>query len=102
MANLPLIQSDSPSLQQVQTKWKSQLDPVVGNPLLAGQLLSNLSLLSGNNVINHGLGRNLQGYWVVLNSASATFYDKQSTNNMPQLTLELVASAPTTISLWVF
>ena len=100
--NLPLIQAKDPDLMQVETKWKSILDPIASNPILAGRQLSNVSLVSGNNVINHGLGRNLQGYFVVMNSAAVTFYDKQSTNNMPQLTLELVASGATTVSLWVY
>jgi hypothetical protein len=98
MNNLPLSQ---PASQQ-DTRWKSLIDPVLGNPLINGRLLTNIALSSGSNIINHGLGRKLQGYIPVLNSAAATFHDSQTTNSSPQLTLVLVASAATTISLWVF
>lgn len=83
-------------------KWAARLNPLLANPLTQGRLLSNLVLVSGDNTINHGLGVDLQGYIVVMNSAAVTFYDKQSTNQMPELTLILHTSGITTISLYVF
>jgi hypothetical protein len=84
------------------TQWSQQLNPLLANPLSNASLLSNISLQSGKNVINHKLGQPLQGYIVVLNSANATFYDNQSVNPAPQTTLIIIASAPTTVSLLVF
>jgi hypothetical protein len=95
---LPLEQT----LPLLSTKWKSQLDPVLANTLVSGQLLTGINVVNGSNTINHGLGRKLQGYLVVMNSATSTFYDNQKSNPSPQLTLLLVASANTTVSLWVF
>ena len=95
--NLPLNQ---PASQQ-DTRWKSILDPIISSPLLAGHQI-NATLVSGPNTINHGLGRKLQGYFVVLNSASATFYDSQSTNASTDLTLILNSTADTVVSLWVY
>lgn len=83
-------------------RWASELNPIVENPLVNGQLLTGIKITTGANVINHGLGRKLQGYIVVMNSASATYWDSQLTNQMAQLTLILNASGPATISLYVF
>ncbi len=83
-------------------KWAATINPIIANPLVNGNLLKNISVQSGDNVINHGLGAALQGYIVVKNSAAVTFYDKQDVNSMPQLTLILHASDVTTISLYVF
>lgn len=83
-------------------RWAASINPVLANPLVGGNLLQGLVLKSGDNVINHGLGEKLQGYMVVLNSSAVTFYDKQSTNQKPDLTLVLNASGITTISLYVF
>ncbi len=83
-------------------KWAATLNPLLANPLMGGTLLQGVSLVTGANTINHGLGEKLQGYVVVLNSAAATFYDSQRTNQRPDLTLILNASAPTIISLYVF
>lgn len=83
-------------------KWAAAINPVLSNPLVTGQILSGIKLASGANTISHGLGRKLQGYLVILNSASTTFYDKQSTNQMPDLTLQIVSSGATIVSLYVF
>lgn len=88
--------------ERAQPLWASQINPVLANPLVQGQLLSNISVSSGANVINHKLGRKLQGYIVVLNSAAVTYYDSQSTNQTPDLTLILNASGSAVISLYVF
>lgn len=87
---------------QANPKWASRLNPLLANPMNNGQMLNNVVLKSGDNVINHGLGHTLQGYLIILNNAAVTFYDKQATNSMPDLTLVLVASGAATISLYVF
>lgn len=83
-------------------KWAASLNPLLSNPLVNGILLPAIAIATGDNTINHGLGEKLQGYIVVMNSAGVTFFDKQSTNPRPQLTLVLNASGAATISLYVF
>jgi hypothetical protein len=83
-------------------KWAASLNPLLGNPLVNGNLLNGIKVTTGANVLNHGLGRSLQGYMVVMNNANVTFYDSQSTNPRPSLTLILNASGDATISLYVF
>lgn len=83
-------------------KWAATLNPVLANSLVGGRLIEEIDVVSGNNVINHGLAEELQGYLVVKNNANVTFYDRQQVNPRPQLTLILVASGPATISLYVF
>lgn len=83
-------------------KWAASLNPVLSNPLVDGLLLQNIPVVVGANVLNHRLQRRLRGYFVVMNSAAVTFYDSQDSNQMPDLTLILNASGPSTISLFVF
>jgi hypothetical protein len=89
-------------LELMQSQWAATLNPLLASPLADASILSNVALVSGPNTINHKVGAKLQGYVVVLNSANATFYDNQSTNPMPDKTLIIVASAPTTVSILVF
>jgi hypothetical protein len=81
-------------------KWAASLNPLLANPLVNGNLIQNIRVGSGNNVINHGLGRNIQGFMVIRNSANVTFYDAES--SQPSLTFVLIASGSATISLYVF
>lgn len=91
------------TLSQTQNTWATQLDPLLNNPLSKAIVLKNISLTMGANIINHNLGRKLQGWYPVrIRSAAAAFYDTQDTNTMPHLTLNLTSSADVVIDLVVF
>jgi hypothetical protein len=100
--SLPILQSTDVNLTAVQTRWAAVINPLLSQPLSQALLLSGISVSSGTNAINHKLGRKLQGYIVVGCNAAVTFHDSQSTNSMPQLTLNLIASGAATINLLVF
>lgn len=91
------------TFEQLMTKWASIINPLLTNPALNVSLLQNISLTTGANVINHKLGRPLQGWYPVRFKGSyAQLYDTQATNQTPQLTLNLNASANVTCDLAVF
>ena len=98
MANLPL----QLPWDQAQTKWASAINPTLACPIVNGRLIQSVVLTNGTTTVNHKLGRPLQGWFVVGSNAAATIYDKQATNQMPELTLVLVSNAAVTCNLWVF
>lgn len=99
MSNLP--QQQTPS--QLSTKWASILNPFLAKPALQVSLIKNISLVAGDNTINHGLGRPLQGWYTArLHGAYTQLYDLQDTNQMPDLTLILNSSVAVIIDLVVF
>ncbi len=83
-------------------KWAATLNPLLANPLVNGQILPGILLATGTNVINHRLGRKLQGYFIILKSANVTTYDSQAMNQTPDVTLHLVSSGAVMVSLYVF
>jgi hypothetical protein len=87
------------TLEQLQTKWPSQIDPVLNFAPNKGTLLTNIALVTGSNVINHKLGKTQQGWIVTDQTAAASLYRSAAFNN---LTLTLTASAPTTVNLWCY
>lgn len=96
---LPKILSDDQTLQLMQTKWASILNPLLAQPISNNNFLQNIAISTGNNVINHLLGRTQQG-WILADTdgfaqiaRNAPFNDK---------TLTLVSSGPCNISLVVF
>ncbi len=99
---LPIIQSDSEQLTMLQTRWASILGPLLANPSLNSAVLKQVQLSTGSNVINHMLGRKLQGWKLVRQRGAANVYDTQDTNSMPQLTLQLESSAPVSVDIEVF
>lgn len=82
-----------------QTKWAGILNPFLAKPSLNNNLLMDLVLASGVNVINHKLGRAPIGWRVVDINGIATLNRSAPLND---LTLTLTSSAAVTISLEVF
>lgn len=102
MNKLPVFQSAFRDLMLIQTNWKGIIDNALNSPIIDGNLLTGVALASGANVINHKLGRALQGWLIVGNNANVTVYDTQASNSTPNLTLQLTASGAATVSLWCF
>jgi hypothetical protein len=92
---LPLNLPDN----QMQTKWKSILDPLLANPLNGASFLNNISLASGVNIINHKLGKNQQGWFLTDIQGPATIYRSAPFNS---LTLTLTSSAAVIVSIGVY
>jgi hypothetical protein len=99
---LPQFPSTDRNLQQLQTAWATQLNPVLRNALVQGQLIET-SVVNGVNTINHGLGRKLQG-WVVagMSGGFVQLYDSQASNQMQNKTLVLNSNGSADLKLWVF
>ncbi len=87
------------TIDMMQNRWATILDPVITNPLVNGRLIEDISLTTGNNVINHKLGRKQRGYIITSQDGIATIFKANDFNN---LTLTLTSSADVMISLWVF
>lgn len=100
---LPIFQSELKDLNMMQTRWAAIIEPPLSLPTNNGMILQNVILASGDNTINHLLGRKLQGWYPVrFNGGWAQLYDKQDTNTQSKLTLILNASAGVTVDLFVF
>ena len=100
---LPKFGTTDKSFALLQTQWAKFIDPILSLPMVQQNTLKNVVLTSGTtNRINHGLGRELQGWFIIRLRASATVYDTQDSNQTPQYTLQLVTSANVTVDLVVF
>ncbi len=80
-------------------KWAASLNPIIANPLSSGSILKNVILINGETVINHGLGRLMQGWIITDINGVATIYRSQPLNSS---TISLTSSAVVTVSIEVF
>lgn len=99
--SLPKFPTTDNTLSLLQTKWAEQIDPVVAQPFNSGVILSNV-ILSSSSVINHKLGRDLQGWALVRLRGKATVFDTQDVNPIPSKTLQLNASSGVSADILVF
>lgn len=86
-------------LPLLETKWASELNPILAIPFLSGIQLKSISLINGVTVINHFLQRQMQGWFVTDIQGAAEIYRSAPLNNM---TLTLTSNAAITLDLWVF
>ena len=97
---LNLFQSSDQDLMLMQKSWASQINPVLSNVFLQGSFLTNINLVANTPlVINHYLGKQMNGWLVVDNTAFCEVKRIAPLNNS---TLTLEANATTSISLWCF
>ena len=99
---LPVFKDPNKNLMLLQTNWAQQLNPIIQSPINGNVILKSIALKTGLNVINHLLGRDLQGWIPVRRRAEAQIWDTQDSNPNPQLTLYLNSSADATVDLVVF
>ena len=87
------------SLDMMQTRWASILNPFIGSAFLNGLLLQNVALINGVTTINHLLGQQMSG-WVISDiNAAANIYGSHPLNG---LTLTLTSDAACIVSIYVF
>lgn len=90
-------------INRIQDNIKLVVDPVATLETNSGLILPSVSLVSGANSINHTLGRNLLGWYVVRQrNVASSFYDTQDSNTSPSITLNLHSSAAVVVDLFVF
>lgn len=99
--SLTIFNTDNKDMLLMETSWASQLNPVLSNPIIQGVLQKNITLSAGTNIINHKLGRTIQGYIITgMHGAYSQIYDTNSTT--PALTILLNSSVTTTIDIYCF
>lgn len=83
----------------METKWKSILDPVIANNLNNVSILTEVSLINGVTVINHRLGKLLQGWFLLDINGAATIYRSAPFSTT---TLTLTSNAAVVVDVGVF
>lgn len=96
------VQTDNREVNQLQSNIISSLMPLLQNPIVDGRVITNVSLDVGSNTINHGLNRNLTGWFIIRKRSTSDIYDDQDNNKNPGQTLVLISSVKVSIDLYVF
>lgn len=86
-------------LELMQTKWAAEINPVLSNQLNNVNILVGIDLITGVNVINHLLGRQMQGWFLTDLTAAITYFRSAPFSNT---ILTLTCSGPATVNIGVF
>ena len=97
------INTDNYDLETVQSNVGKTLDLLTKGALSGGVLLEGIDLTTGApNLIEHGLGREPQGYIIVKQSGYADVRDLNVALNLKPRLLSLAVTANLTVSLYIF
>jgi hypothetical protein len=89
---LPLI--------QMQSQWKSLLDPLIANPITNGLQIDGITLVANTPlIVNHSLGQVPSGWFIVDNQTYAPVKRTQPFNTK---TITLESNANCVVSIWIF
>lgn len=92
------INTKSVELNRIQ----DNIDNVITSLQDTSIILKNIKISTGENKINHLLGRKLIGWQIIRLRSQANIYDNQDNNKNEQLTLILISDQDTVIDLKVF
>jgi len=90
--------TDDTQLTMLQQSLNDQFGKLQHIPFLNGNLIAGVSLLSGDNIINHKLGKLASGYFITSLNANTPIWQSGLTTT----TITLSCTANCTISVWVF
>lgn len=100
---VPMLQSPDRIVNQIQSNLINAINDLRMNVLVGGNLLKDISLIVGGNVIPHGLARPLTGWSIGrMKSVFSQLYDTQDTGADPSTYLYLNSSAAVVVNIYVY
>lgn len=86
----------------VQDSIARSLDPITSNPIMSKNIIEGVALTTSVTNIEHKLGRAFRGWIITDNTAAATIRRDTSSTADATKFLPLIASASTTVDVYVF
>lgn len=96
------IENLSRIINQLQSNIEESILSILNKSQNDNFILTNIQLTTGLNIINHKLGKVLNGWNITRLRSNAIIWDIQDTNTQPNLTLLLMSNSNCVIDLKVF
>ena len=100
--NFTQIWSPNEEVTRLQSHIKTTLNPLLELPISDGVLLTDLSIATSDTVIDHKLGRQYEGFIITRLKSNSVIFESSSTNDTPDRTIILEASATATADIYFF
>ena len=100
--NFTQIWSPNEEVTRLQSHIKTALNPLLELPISDGILIKGLSIETTDTRVNHGLGREYEGFIITRLKSNSVIFESSSTNDTPDRTIILKASATATADIYFF
>ena len=96
------VQSKDDSVNRIQKNIKAALNPVLDLPFSAGVHKKDVAITTSDTLVDHGLGRNMVGYFVTKQDADTSIFVSSTSNDIPQFQVILKSGATVTADIFFF
>ena len=100
--NFTQIWSPNEEVTRLQTHIKTTLNPLLELPISDGVMLKDQTIETTDTEINHGLGREYEGFIITRLKTNATIYESATDNPSKSLYILLKASGAATADIYIF
>jgi hypothetical protein len=98
------IQTDDPALMRMQKAIADAIVPIAKSPIVDCAFIEDLKLTlsPSDNFIQHGLGREVRGWFIVKSNAYVIIKTSPTQNKLPERQLIVQVDGDATVSLIIF
>lgn len=96
------VRTEDTPLRLVQDSLTLTLDQVIRREILDGNLVEDVSLVNGFNLVDHGLGRIPKGFIIVKRSDLHAVWNVSSAKMVPTRNMALQTNGAMIVSIWFF
>ncbi len=97
------VQSEDRVVNQIQDNIQDVFNDLTKTQILNNLIIKDIPLTSGVlNVVNHKLGRNPLGYFIIKKNANSVIWDEQSNNSVSDRTVKLRCSTSCIVDILIF
>jgi len=100
--NFTQIHSENAEVTRLQSHIKTTLSPLLELPISDGILIKDLSIETSDTRVNHGLGREYEGFIVTKLQSNAVIYESSTSNGNKDLYIFLKGSGAATADIYFF
>ena len=100
--NFTQIWSPNEEVTRLQSHIKTTLNPLLELPIQDGILIKGLSIETTDTRVNHGLGREYEGFIITRLQSNAVIYESSTTNDDKNLFILLKGSGAATADIYFF
>ena len=96
------LYTEDAEVNRLQSHIKTTLNPLLELPISDGVMLKNQTIETTDTEINHGLGREYEGFIITRLKTNATIYESATDNPSKSLYILLKASGAATADIYIF
>lgn len=100
--NFTQIWSPNEEVTRLQSHIKTALNPLLELPISDGILIKGLSIETADTRVNHGLGREYEGFIITRLQSNAVIYESSTINGDKNLFILLKGSGAATADIYFF